>query len=84
MRGVTDAEAAMLSVLLAHPVECAMCSPLCAEQISIIVASDRSIGNGLARDGRMVLWPCAHTQWRHGRITDAGRLALRLRSLVTA
>ncbi len=70
-------------MLATYPIECAMCSPICVDQITV-ATRDRGIGTGLARDGRVVLWKCEHTEYRHGRITEAGRLALRLRSLVTA
>jgi hypothetical protein len=84
VRGVTDAEAELLSTLIAFPAECAMCEPICAKEIATVGDGDRRVGDALARDGRAVIWPCKHTTWRHGRITETGRLALRLRHLVTA
>lgn len=84
MRGLTDIEASLLEAMLSHPVEFAMCDERCAEaEVVSFTGGDKTIGDGLLRDARIVAWPCAHrANFRHGRITHAGVLALRMRSFL--
>lgn len=79
MRGITNDEVALLAALQEWPVEFSMCNEDC-EPAESFTGGDNSISRGLVRDGRIESWPCKRrANFNHGRITQAGVLALRLR-----
>lgn len=79
MRGLTPDERTILEVLQAFPEDCERCNFLCGMRT---VGTDPAARIALVRDGRAITWPCLYTTLHHGRITDAGRLALRLAPLL--
>jgi len=81
VRGVSPEEADILSILITRPEDAGVCDDELCRDIE-----EQSSGLGtcstLERDGRARFWPCRVSTLNHGEITYAGRLAMKLRSLV--
>lgn len=80
MRALSPAELELLSLIVCHHVEVATCNEACRVSPQV---SNRIVVDSLVKRGALFVWPCRRVaDGRHGHITDLGKLALRVQSLL--